>query len=178
MFKGRKISLRPITIGEIPIFYKWATQSEGSKFWYGEIYGDELPSFEEFVKDWKPYYFKNTHPEKGRCFFILLNKKPIGVIAYNSVISRRTEIDIIIADKQNQSKGYGPEAIRLLVKYLFEKMKIKEIWVGAINKNPRAISAYKKAGFEVIKTPRFLKKNPYWSKMKLDDWTFLSIKNT
>ncbi|MCD4843515.1 MAG: hypothetical protein K8R25_03405 [Methanosarcinales archaeon] len=39
ILQGDKIVLRPMTVEEIPIFYKWATQSDSTPFWYSEVYG-------------------------------------------------------------------------------------------------------------------------------------------
>jgi len=163
---------------EIPLFYKWATQSDGTPFWYGELYGDKIPTFEEFIKDWKKYYFVEFEPEMGRCFVILLEKEPIGEINYNKIsANRRVEIDIIIADDKNLGKGYGPDAIRTMIKYLFEKMDVKEVWVAAIKKNPRAVKAYKQAGFKTVNPPEDIKEDSEWTDKNLEEYVFFLIKS-
>jgi hypothetical protein len=53
-------------VEQIPLFYKWATQSDSAPFWYGELYDDNTPLYEEFIWNWKRYYFDGTKPEKGR----------------------------------------------------------------------------------------------------------------
>ncbi len=53
ILQGGKVVLRPMTVEEIPIFYQWATQSDSTSFWYGELYGDGIPTYEEFTQDWK-----------------------------------------------------------------------------------------------------------------------------
>lgn len=76
--------------------------------------------------------------------------KKIGVIAYNVVDQQNqsTEIDIIIGDESDMDKGYGSDAIKTLCAYIFEKLKLKKIWLEARANNPRAIKAYLKAGFK------------------------------
>lgn len=178
LLKGKEVSLRPMKEDEIPLFYKWATRSDATPFWYGELYGNEIPTFDKFRKDWKPHYFNDENPELGRCFVILLKDKPIGQINYNSIDLKKksVEIDVLIADAKNQGKGYGPDAIKTLVKYLIKELKVKEVWVAAIKKNPRAIKAYQKAGFKIIKPPRDIKKDSHWAKENLEDYVFYSYK--
>jgi len=45
-------------------------------------------------------------------------------------------------------KGYGSDALKTLIKYLFENFNINKIWIEARVNNPRAIRAYEKAGFK------------------------------
>jgi len=154
IIRGEKIVLRPMTVDEISIFYQWATQSEATPFWYGELYGDHVPTYEEFIRDWKGYYFDGSAPEQGRCFIILVGNKAIGQINYNEIRrgNNSVDLDIIIAEDVDKNKGYGTDALKTLVKYLFQHMNIQLCEIEAITKNPRAIRAYEKAGFEIIQT--------------------------
>ncbi len=149
---GAYISLRPLTVKERPLFFRWATQSAATPFWYGELYGDEVPDYPDFKHDWQKHYFDGSAPRKGRCFAILLMGKPIGEINYNEFhsLDRSVELDIIIADEINMGKGYGSDAIHTLVQYLFTEMDIDICRIEVVTRNPRAIRAYEKAGF--IKT--------------------------
>jgi len=179
LLNGEKISLRPMTESEIPLFYRWATQSDATPFWYGVMYGNTIPTFEEFTENWGPYYFNDSNPEMGRCFVILLEDKSIGQINYNNIdsASGSVEIDIIIADAKNQGMGYGTDAIMTLINYLFKKMNVKVVWIAAIKKNLRAIKAYQKVGFRKISPPKTIKNDPYWGGKNLDEWMFFSLDN-
>ena len=158
------------------LFYKMTTRSDAIPLWYGALYGNTVPTKKQFFSDWKDYYFNNKNPKLGRCFLILVGRKPIGEINYNKINSGRAEIDIIIADEKNRGKGYGPDAIKTLVKYLFSEMNVGEVWVAAINKNIQAIKAYKKSGFKKTFPSNAIKKHTYWKKKDMSEWTFLSVK--
>jgi len=152
--QGEKVALRPMTVEEMPLFFEWATQSDGSAYWYGEMYGDRIPTREKFFQDWKRHYFDGTEPEKGRCFVILVDERPIGQVNYNEIDpdDRSTELDIIIADDTDKSKGYGSDAVRTLARHLFENMGVRRCWIEAAEENPRAIKAYEKAGFRRVES--------------------------
>ncbi|WBW98638.1 GNAT family N-acetyltransferase [Oceanirhabdus sp. W0125-5] len=45
-------------------------------------------------------------------------------------------------------KGYAKEAIRVICKYAFEQLKMKNIYLDVLNNNERAIKLYEKIGFQ------------------------------
>lgn len=151
LIHGEKVLLRPMTIDEMPVFYTWATQSDATPFWYDD---GKVPSYAEFFRDWKRYYFNGSKPEKGRCFIILVKDRAIGQINYNEINrnNNSVEIDIIIADDADKNHGYGTDALRTLTKYLFQNMGVKLCWIDALSSNIRARKAYEKAGFQVTKS--------------------------
>ncbi len=158
-------------------FYKWATASDATPYWYGPMYGDCPPSREKFLSSWKSYYFDGSKPELGRCFLILVDGEPIGQINYNPINQKHhsTEIDLIIADSENWGKGYGSDAVRTLTAWLFENkgLDVREVWVAPIKSNPRAILAYMKAGFEIVDPPPCYFKPPIKGTTKANDWLVL-----
>lgn len=164
---GERVRLRPITPWERMLFYTWATTSSSTKYWYGELYGHKIPTYEEFLSDWKDYYFDGTQPENGRCYVIEVNGKPIGQVNYNK-INRKTnsvEVDIIIADEADKGRGYGSDALKTLSKFLFHRMSIKKCEIEVVTNNPVAIKAYQKAGFKIVNS--YIRKGIEWNHMEL-----------
>lgn len=49
-------------------------------------------------------------------------------------------------------KGYGTEAIKILLPYYFDKMKFKELHLDVAALNKRAIKCYLNCGFEFVST--------------------------
>ena len=166
ILQGKNIRLRPMKEDEIPLFYKWATSSDATPYWYGDLYGTKIPSLEEFLDDWKPYYFDGSQPNKGRCFVILIKDEAIGQVNYNEINKRDSsvELDIIIANDLHKGKGYGSDALKTLANYLFNNMNTKKCFIDVAEKNPRAKRAYEKAGFKMTKT--FSKKGIKWNHME------------
>ena len=138
---------------EIPRFYRWATDSDNARWWYGEMQGDTPPSYEKFLEDWKPHYFVDEESEKGRCFVIEVDGKAIGQVNYNQIdrADDSVELDILIAEDENTGKGFGTDALKTLCRYLFDEMGILKCWIEVIKENPRAIHAYQKAGFVITR---------------------------
>ncbi|MDD4990070.1 MAG: GNAT family protein [Candidatus Pacebacteria bacterium] len=147
--KGEKVVLVPIKPGEKDEFYKLATQTEGSKFWYGKK-GRAERTKDNFFQDWNDGYFDIVSPEKGQCFWIIVNGEKIGQINYNKIDleNKKVELDIIIGNEEKMGKGYGTDALKTLMKYLFDNFDINKILIEARLNNPRAIKAYEKVGFK------------------------------
>lgn len=75
----------------------------------------------------------------------------IGEIKLHTVntIDRRASMAIAIYDSQLLGKGFGSEAIRLLLHHAFTQMNLHRIAVRVLAYNDRAIKAYQKCGFVV-----------------------------
>ncbi|RMG66328.1 MAG: N-acetyltransferase [Bacteroidetes bacterium] len=166
ILEGKHISLRPLTLKERPQFFRWATQSDATPYWYGELYGDDIPSYVVFKLEWPDHYFDGTRPYKGRSFAILLADRAIGQINYNEVsdVDLTTELDILIAKSGDQGQGHGTDAIRTLTRYLFADMGVRRCRIEVVSRNPRAFRAYEKAGFHPTYT--YLRQGIEWHVME------------
>ena len=65
-----------------------------------------------------------------------------------------------MGDKEYWSKGYGSDALKLLIKFIFEEVNMNKIKLKVFSFNNRAIACYKKVGF---KEEGILKKELYRS---------------
>lgn len=76
-------------------------------------------------------------------------ERHIGNIGLHRInwIHRRSEMAILIGEKDYRYLGYGQEAITLLAAYAFNKLNLNRIGLGVVAQNRPAIQAYKKAGF-------------------------------
>src|SRR3989338_11175300 len=146
--KGQKVILVPIKPEDKEEFYQLATQTYGSRFWYDQERKSRR-SQKEFFTDWHDGYFDTDHPETGQCFWVMVDDKKIGQVNYNRIdqTNKKTELDIIIGPKEYLGKGYGTDALKTLITYLFNNFNLNKVWIEARANTPRAIRAYKKIGF-------------------------------
>ena len=61
--------------------------------------------------------------------------------------SRSAELQIRIGEADAQGRGYGVDAVRLLVRFGFRTLKLHRVWLRVFATNQRALRAYRKAGF-------------------------------
>lgn len=61
--------------------------------------------------------------------------------------ARTAELGIAIGDKASWGRGYGKEAVRLLLDYGFRLRNLERIWLWVHADNERAVRAYRACGF-------------------------------
>ena len=65
-------------------------------------------------------------------------------------VNRTAELGIFIGDEENLSRGYGSEAIMLLLDYAFNYVNLNNVMLKVFDYNKRAIKAYEKCGFKTF----------------------------
>ena len=77
--------------------------------------------------------------------------EPVGVISLMNIsdTNESAELSIIVGHPDDRHRGYGTEAIGLLLGYAFEELKLNRVGLSAFDFNGEAIAAYEKLGFVV-----------------------------
>lgn len=63
--------------------------------------------------------------------------------------ARDAFIGIAIGDRAFWGKGFGTDAMKVIVRYAFNEVNLNRVTLGVFEYNPRAIRAYEKAGFRL-----------------------------
>lgn len=58
-------------------------------------------------------------------------------------------VGIGIGEREDWNKGYGTDAMRLVLRYAFDELGLYRVTLGVFAYNPRAIRSYQKAGFVI-----------------------------
>lgn len=72
----------------------------------------------------------------------------VGTIELYDVRGHEATLGIIIGERSHWGRGYGPEAIRLLLDHAFADLGLERVRLHTFADNPRAQAAFKKVGFE------------------------------
>src|SRR5579885_3145092 len=107
------------------------------------------------LKCWEKLGERNYVRGNGRQFwFIIEDEKhiPIGKITYFNIDYRlgHVEVGLRLGEKTRWGKGYGPDAIRTLVRYLFTFPGIMRVYAETALANHPARSAFIKAHFSEV----------------------------
>jgi ribosomal-protein-alanine N-acetyltransferase len=142
--RGDKTRLRPTRLDEVPKLHKWSLDPDVRPFW-----GSGIEDLDEFVRHYEPHYFDGSQPERGRFFTIEADGRPIGAINYNrlDIEHRCTDIDVMIGEPGYRDRGYGTDAIRAFLGFLFETIGLHRVWLGTLDDNARARHVYEQIGF-------------------------------
>ncbi len=79
----------------------------------------------------------------------LVGDKLIGFIGFDGInwINRDSYVAIGIGEADFWSKGYGSEAMRLMLHYGFTELNLHRVSLTVFEQNPRGIRSYEKCGF-------------------------------
>lgn len=94
---------------------------------------------------------ENNYKNDSSFAIVTINEdKLIGTVSLEKVdnINRTATLGIFIGDKEYRSKGYGTEAIRLILDFGFNYMNLNNIDLQVMSFNERAIKCYEKCGFK------------------------------
>lgn len=146
MIRGKRVTLRPFTIEDIPALVRWHDDGEVMQYW-GErqplVYASTIE--EEF----KPGGRYTKHSDRGELCVCDEEMRPIGLLGYKgpSGRDRHAELLVLIGERGALNKGYGPESLVVLLNWLFNNQNAHRVWLTVQANNPRAIRAYEKVGF-------------------------------
>jgi RimJ/RimL family protein N-acetyltransferase len=140
---GERIYLSPRNIEDVEKFTEWMNDFEVTDYTgrSGQIMS---------LEGEKKYLEENSNPEATFSIITLDNDKLIGTVGLESIdhLNRTATLGIFIGDKDYLSKGYGTEAIRLLLDYGFNYMNLHSVKLNLMRFNERALKCYKKCGFK------------------------------
>ena len=135
--------------------------------------------FPSTVDSLKEYIMKYNSSKEGMLLGIFPkeNQKHIGNITLHMIdwIHRKAEIGIIIGDKNDFKKGYGTEAVNLLLKHGFERLNLHKITAGMVSLNNGSVKLFEKCGFEIEGT---LKQDFYFENNYYDTFRYGILKES
>jgi RimJ/RimL family protein N-acetyltransferase len=75
----------------------------------------------------------------------------VGQIGLDGILWNHSEsfVGISLGDRQNWGKGFGTDAMRILLRFAFTELNLQRVSLTVFEYNPRAIRSYEKAGFKV-----------------------------
>lgn len=146
MIEGKRVQLRAIEKTDLPKFVRWLNDPEVIENLY--LY---VPISLGQEENWYTRVLQNPVEEQPLAIEIRLNEDwiPIGTLAFVSINwhDHSSEIGIAIGEKAYWNKGYGADALKLLLWYGFQTIGLNRIWLRVYEGNERGIHAYLKAGF-------------------------------
>ena len=140
---GEKVYLSPISTEDMDLFMKWVNDPE---IGHTTTFHSRVISLTQEVE------FVDSMAKGGNTFSIVTldGDRVIGNCSFFRVdnINRSAEVGIMIGEKDLQGKGYGTDALRLLVKFGFENRNYNSIFLRVNAYNTRGIACYERVGFK------------------------------
>ncbi|GHU58296.1 N-acetyltransferase [Spirochaetia bacterium] len=141
---GKKCYLSPIDTNDAEKFTEWLNDlavTANLQLYSTAINAeDEKVALDRLSKDHN-YSIIDTETDEliGNCGFMDIDH-----------LHQTAEVGIFIGNKNYWGKGYGTEALTLLIDYGFKALNLHNILLRVYDYNERAIKAYTKVGFKTI----------------------------
>ena len=145
MIRGKKTRLRALEKSDVAKVWEWVNDEEVMWFWGEPCNTQSLAEVEQ--------WFARLQEAAGYSSkqFIIETEEgiPIGRIFYEylDIKHNRTELGILIGEKEYWGKGYGTDAIIAFLDYLFNELGLHRVYLHVQSHNTRASRCYKKCGF-------------------------------
>jgi RimJ/RimL family protein N-acetyltransferase len=146
--EGKLVRLRAYEKFDLDAVMKWKNDEEVTYWLGGEalLYPVSSIAEERFIEA----AASPTDRQKNFVIETLADRRYIGGIWFNGIDwrSRHAAIGIVIGDKSLWGKGYGTDAMRVLLRLGFDQMNLHRIWLHVHDYNVRGIKSYEKCGFK------------------------------
>lgn len=147
--RGERVALGPLHRGLLPLLERWEND-----FRTIDLAGDDPQprTTESIAAMWEPLLRGEREDWLGFAIYALPDVRPIGIANLRDFTNPHgtAEFGITIGEAADRGKGYGTEAVRLLLDYAFSALGVYNLWLDTPACNVAALRAYEKAGFREI----------------------------
>lgn len=145
--EGERVALREFRQEDVAILHGWVNDREVVRYLSWAVFPQTLRDTESFVEA----QMRGADP-LNRAFVIALREPEelcIGTLGCHNIDwrSRNAELGIVVGRREYLGKGYGAEAMRLLLGFCFDELNLHRVFLRVFDFNQRAIGSYLKCGF-------------------------------
>jgi len=143
MLKSANVTLAPLTSADCVLLWQWINDREQVLF---------NSSYKPVSESQHQSWFEAIQQRTDLLVFgirLVKTNQLIGSCQLHSInfVSRTAELQIRLGSVTDRGKGYGTEAVRLLLQFAFADLNLRRVFLHVFATNSRAIKAYEKAGF-------------------------------
>ncbi len=142
--EGELVLLRPRVDEDLELFSRWHSNPD-VRHW---LHMSEMPE-QTLEIERQRWHIARNDPTRASFVIETLDGVSIGNILLIGIdaLHRRAELGIAIGEKGDWGRGYGTDAIRVILRYAFEVLKLRRVELITDVDNERGIRAYEKCGF-------------------------------
>jgi RimJ/RimL family protein N-acetyltransferase len=139
---GDKIRLRPFELADAPAVVEWFSRHEVRRT-TRQYLPLSLQKEEALLKQ------PDTDRDMRLAIIAREDERLVGACGLHriDIRARHSEIGLVIGDPADWGRGFGSEAMRLVIGYGFRELNLNRIWLEVHEDNPAAIHLYEKLGF-------------------------------
>jgi RimJ/RimL family protein N-acetyltransferase len=125
-----------------------ARWSHDSQFWR---LAHTVPAYPELARQRKQHIEDRGLDLKSFAIRVLSDDRLIGLIGLYTTfqLQREAFMGIHIGERDFWGKGYGTDALRVLLRYAFDELNLQRMSLSFLEDNDRAMRSYEKCGFQL-----------------------------
>lgn len=136
-----EVALRPITLSDTDNIVRWRN-SDAVRL---NMCDQGLLTAEQH----RNYFHEFIETKRIAQYIIEVGKKPIGTIFQKLIDKDQAEIGLFIGEDNYRGKGYGTQALDILLSIFLKECKQK-LYLKVRKTNIPALKMYRKLGFELL----------------------------
>jgi diamine N-acetyltransferase len=142
--EGEQVDLGPLRREHIPLYLRWIND-------FGTTRTLGVPP-RPMTLEQETAWYEQAAVDDGRIAFTIYERatgRAIGNCGLHEVdlANRRTVVGIMIGEPEARGRGYGTEAMRLLLDYAFTILGLHSVMLTVFEYNPAGRRCYEKVGF-------------------------------
>ncbi|MBI5031127.1 MAG: GNAT family N-acetyltransferase [Chloroflexi bacterium] len=136
------------SVSDAEPFSRWSRDSEFMRL------SDASPAQMWTIKQTTEFIEKEFETESPTMFAFSIwtreDNRIVGEIDLSGInwASGESIVGISIGDRNDWGKGYGTDAMRVILRFAFDELNLHRVFLNTFEYNPRAIRSYEKCGFK------------------------------
>ena len=166
-FEGELVALGPLSREHIPLYLRWIND-------FGTTRMLGVPP-RPMTLEQETTWYEQAAIDDARPMFTIYERssgRAIGNCGLHEVdlANRRTVVGIMIGEPDARGRGYGTEAMRLLVDYAFTALGLHSVMLMVFEYNSAGRRCYEKVGFREIGRRRESRwyNGRFWDEIHMD----------
>ncbi|WP_307480456.1 GNAT family N-acetyltransferase [Cytobacillus purgationiresistens] len=146
MLQSDRIQFRKMVSEDIEMYHKWRNDMDVMMTTSPFLDVYSLAETRDFVEQ------VILHSSNSKCYIMeaKATSMAIGVVSLINIDAKNQNAECVIdiGEKEYWGKGYGGEALRLLLNYAFLELNLHRVALKVFSFNEKAVHLYKKLGFK------------------------------
>lgn len=149
MIEGDHVRLRKIERADLAHLHKWLNDAD--VVMWARFSPDHMVTREALDKEYEKEIAGESHERTTFIIEEIATAKPIGWCVMRTWDRKHvsTNVGIGLGDKAYWGKGYGTEAVRLLLTIVFDQQRWHRAELWTLAENARAVGSARKCGFRI-----------------------------
>ncbi len=148
MFSGEKVNLRSVELADLDNCLAWLNDPEVTRYLLAGLW----PVSREAESQWIQRRALDNDPTDKALVIETKDGTYLGNIGLHHIDfpSGTAELGIVIGRKDYWGKGYGTDAMKVMLRHAFENLRLRKVMLSVFGSNVRAQKAYAKVGFKQV----------------------------